>query len=109
MCSEGRPSGEAYIELENDSDAAKAIKMDREVLQGRYIELFKSTADEMEYVLEKAERQANQPWDNVIRLRGIPFKVSYGPRKMALLFIRHPFRIHFGSKKFRKKNLKKQF
>ena len=55
--------------------------MDREVLQGRdgkgrYIEIFKSTGDEMEYVLEKAERQANQPWDNVIRLRGIPFKVN---------------------------------
>jgi len=56
--------------------------MDREVLQGRdgkgrYIEIFKSTGDEMEYVLEKAERQANQPWDNVIRLRGIPFKVLF--------------------------------
>ena len=43
--------------------------------KGRYIEIFKSTSDEMDYVLEKAERQANQPWDNVIRLRGIPFKV----------------------------------
>lgn len=89
LTKEGRPSGEAYIELENDSDVAKAIKMDREVLQGRdgkgrYIEIFKSTGDEMEYVLEKAERQANQPWDNVIRLRGIPFKCT--PEKLRNFF-----------------------
>ena len=31
----------------------------------RYVEVFKSTAEEMEYVLEKAERQANQ--DRLIR------------------------------------------
>ena len=42
----------------------------------RYIEIFKSTSEEMEYVLEKAERQANQPWDNVIRVKGLPFKVD---------------------------------
>ena len=42
----------------------------------RYIEIFKSTSEEMEYVLEKAERQANQPWDNVIRVKGLPFKVN---------------------------------
>ena len=50
--------------------------MNKEELQGRYIEIFPSSADEMEYVLEKAERQANQPWENVVRLRGIPFKVN---------------------------------
>jgi heterogeneous nuclear ribonucleoprotein F/H len=61
--------------LANENDLAKAIKMHRERLQDRYIEIFKSSAEEMEYVLEKAERQANQPWDNVIRMRGIPFKV----------------------------------
>ena len=33
----------------------------------------------MEYVLEKAERQANQPWDNVIRVKGLPFKVFQEP------------------------------
>ena len=33
----------------------------------------------MEYVLEKAERQANQPWDNVIRVKGLPFKVFQNP------------------------------
>ena len=51
--------------------------MNKEELQGRYIEIFPSSGDEMEYVLEKAERQANQPWDNVVRLRGIPFKASF--------------------------------
>ena len=74
---EGRPSGEAYIELETEADSKKALKMNKEELQGRYIEIFPSSGDEMEYVLEKAERQANQPWDNVVRLRGIPFKASF--------------------------------
>jgi len=84
LTKEGRPSGEAYIELESDGDVAKAVKMDRQLLQGRYIEIFKSTSDEMDYVLEKAERQANQPWDNVIRLRGIPFKCT--PDKLRTFF-----------------------
>lgn len=84
LTKEGRPSGEAYIELANENDLAKAIKMHRERLQDRYIEIFKSSAEEMEYVLEKAERQANQPWDNVIRMRGIPFKCT--PEKLRNFF-----------------------
>ena len=75
--SEGRSSGEAYIELENVEDFDRVLSLPKKDLWigKRYIEIFKSTSEEMEYVLEKAERQANQPWDNVIRVKGLPFKV----------------------------------
>ena len=74
---EGRSSGEAYIELENLDDFERVLSLPKKDLWigKRYIEIFKSTSEEMEYVLEKAERQANQPWDNVIRVKGLPFKV----------------------------------
>lgn len=34
----GRPSGEAYIELESPEEAAKALKKDRQHMGHRYIE-----------------------------------------------------------------------
>ena len=78
---EGRSSGEAYIELENLDDFERVLSLPKKDLWigKRYIEIFKSTSEEMEYVLEKAERQANQPWDNVIRVKGLPFKVFRNP------------------------------
>jgi len=77
LTKEGRSSGEAYVELESDEDVKRVLDMDKAVyIEKRYIEVFKATPDEMDYVLEKAERQANQPWDNVIRVRGLPFKCT---------------------------------
>lgn len=35
---EGRPSGEAYVELECDEDVERACKKDREHIGNRYIE-----------------------------------------------------------------------
>ena len=68
--------------------------MDKAVyIEKRYIEVFKATPDEMDYVLEKAERQANQPWDNVIRVRGLPFKCTSDN-------LRKFFKVNFISKIF---------
>ena len=53
----------------------------------RYIEIFESSAEEMEYVLEKSERQANQPWDNVIKVKGLPYKVlTYNLHTLPFLY-----------------------
>lgn len=38
MSKEGRPSGEAYIEMELEEDVEKACKRDREHMGHRYIE-----------------------------------------------------------------------
>lgn len=38
-------------------------------IQGRYIEIFKATVNELETHIEKASRS----WDNIIRLRGMTF------------------------------------
>jgi hypothetical protein len=38
MSREGRPSGEAYVEMESDEDIEKACKKDRDHMGHRYIE-----------------------------------------------------------------------
>lgn len=38
MTREGRPSGEAYIEMETDKDIEEALKKDREYMGSRYME-----------------------------------------------------------------------
>ena len=38
MTREGRPSGEAYIEMETDDDVEKAVKKDRQHMGKRYVE-----------------------------------------------------------------------
>jgi len=38
MSREGRPSGEAYVEMETDEDIEKACKKDRDHMGRRYIE-----------------------------------------------------------------------
>lgn len=38
MAREGRPSGEAYVEMESEEDLKAALKKDREHMGNRYIE-----------------------------------------------------------------------
>ena len=40
---EGRPSGEAFIELESKDDVQKALEYDRKCMGKRYIEVFESS------------------------------------------------------------------
>lgn len=53
MNSEGRPSGEAYVEFENADDSKAAMAKDRMTLGSRYIELFPSTHGEMEDAISR--------------------------------------------------------
>ena len=39
---EGRPSGEAFIEMESEDDVKNALKKDKERMGKRYIEVFES-------------------------------------------------------------------
>ncbi|CAL8268636.1 unnamed protein product [Merluccius merluccius] len=79
---EGRPSGEAFVELESDEDLKIAVKKDRETLGHRYVEVFKSNSVEMEWVLKHTGPGCSQPeeevgeGDGLVRLRGLPFGCS---------------------------------
>ncbi|XP_029496053.1 heterogeneous nuclear ribonucleoprotein H3 [Oncorhynchus nerka] len=74
---EGRPSGEAFVELKSAEDFKKAIAKDRKHMGHRYIEVFKSNRSEMDWVLK---RSGPTDYDScsgcMIRLRGLPFGCS---------------------------------
>lgn len=53
MNSEGRPSGEAYVEFASAEDSKGAMAKDRMTLGSRYIELFPSSHSEMEATVSR--------------------------------------------------------
>ncbi|VDI25667.1 heterogeneous nuclear ribonucleoprotein F/H [Mytilus galloprovincialis] len=74
---EGRPSGECFIELVDESNLQKALQKNNEHMGNRYIEVFRSKKSEMEWVIKRAgpgQMQGTQ--DAVVRLRGLPFGCS---------------------------------
>uniref|UniRef100_A0A8C5VV14 RRM domain-containing protein n=1 Tax=Microcebus murinus TaxID=30608 RepID=A0A8C5VV14_MICMU len=66
---EGRPSGEASVELESEDEVKLALKKDRETMGHRYVEVFKSNNVEMDWMLKHTD-MAN---DGFVWLRGLPF------------------------------------
>jgi len=77
---EGRPSGEAYIEVSTEEDSDKALEKDKAHMGKRYIEVFKSKFSEMEWVVKRSgkgeeggEKGGSLFEDSVVRLRGLPF------------------------------------
>nr|XP_033797495.1 heterogeneous nuclear ribonucleoprotein H3 isoform X5 [Geotrypetes seraphini] len=74
---EGRPSGEAFIELESADDVTKALAKDRKYMGHRYVEVFKSNNTEMEWVLKhNSPNEIDNDTDGTVRLRGLPFGCS---------------------------------
>lgn len=74
---DGRPSGEAYIEMEGEDDIEKAIAKDKHHMGKRYIEVFRSKRSEMEWVVKRSgPNQVQGNNDAVVRLRGLPFGCS---------------------------------
>uniref|UniRef100_A0A0V0G3S0 Putative splicing factor hnrnp-f n=2 Tax=Triatominae TaxID=70999 RepID=A0A0V0G3S0_TRIDM len=71
---QGRPSGEAYIEMETMEDVELACKRDRDYMGHRYIEVFKAKKSEMDWVVEKCGHNMELSKDDAtVRLRGLPF------------------------------------
>jgi len=71
---EGRPSGEAYIEMESPMDVELACKRDRDYMGHRYIEVFKANKSEMDWVVQRCGHNMEQSRDDAcVRLRGLPF------------------------------------
>jgi len=80
---DGRPSGEAFVEFTSDEDLEKAVEKHNEHMGHRYIEVFKTKASEMEWVVGKASVSGGRGSydvggddEGVVRLRGLPFGCS---------------------------------
>lgn len=78
----GRPSGDCIVVLRSQDEAAAVIAKHRELMGTRYIEVFKSTAQEMKECLVQPEpppvvpelREADMSsMEPCIRMRGLPF------------------------------------
>lgn len=70
----GRPSGQAFIEVEHEDDVSKALEKHRQYLGPRYVEVFEVTNADAEAILRNAVGGASS--DYVVRLRGLPFSSS---------------------------------
>ncbi|ESN91782.1 hypothetical protein HELRODRAFT_189810 [Helobdella robusta] len=71
---DGRPSGEAFVELSTTEDMDIALSKHREYMGRRYIDVFSATRNEMEWTLRKngmPRFEENQ--DAVVKLRGLPY------------------------------------
>jgi len=76
---EGRPSGEAFVELETEADFNKALEKNNDHMGHRYIEVFKATRNEMTWVLERQGAGGGDVGnDGVLRCRGLPFGTAEG-------------------------------
>ncbi|GAB4835223.1 hypothetical protein Ancab_000132 [Ancistrocladus abbreviatus] len=80
--SEGRPSGEAFVEFAGPEDSSVAMSKDRMTLGSRYIELFPSSQQEMEEAVARGRRADSEggrdppAHTGVLRLRGLPFSAG---------------------------------
>ncbi|XP_013190425.1 heterogeneous nuclear ribonucleoprotein H [Amyelois transitella] len=80
----GRPSGECFVEVESQEDVDAALKKDKEIMGKRYIEVFSTDRQDMEWALN-AMRQSENGFDSlpnvtddmgIVKLRGLPFGCS---------------------------------
>ncbi len=79
---DGRPSGEAFVDLATEDDVTKALEHNNEHMGRRYVEIFRASKGEKEWDLRVSSE--NKPMgdggnggENVVRLRGLPFGVSH--------------------------------
>uniref|UniRef100_A0A1E1WGD0 RRM domain-containing protein n=1 Tax=Pectinophora gossypiella TaxID=13191 RepID=A0A1E1WGD0_PECGO len=80
----GRPSGECFVEVETTQDVEEALKKDKENMGKRYIEVFSTDRQDMEWALN-AMRQSENGFGGIsnvsddmgiVKLRGLPFGCS---------------------------------
>jgi heterogeneous nuclear ribonucleoprotein F/H len=70
---EGRPSGEAFIEVEEETDVDTALLKNNNLMGQRYIEVFKSNYDQLSKHIEESRNRTLNWSDPVVRLRGLPY------------------------------------
>ncbi|XP_041956682.1 G-rich sequence factor 1 [Alosa sapidissima] len=70
---DGRPNGQAFMEMETEEDVSKALERHRQYLGPRYIEVFEVTEQDAEAILQGDSPLSD---DGVVRLRGLPFSCT---------------------------------
>ncbi|XP_060859176.1 uncharacterized protein LOC132936460 [Metopolophium dirhodum] len=74
MTTEGRPSGEAYVEMESKENLKAALKKDGKFMGSRFIDVFRSKRSEMERAIKKTGSTLDSElYDNCVHIRGLPF------------------------------------
>eukprot|EP01062_Namystynia_karyoxenos_P049989 TRINITY_DN385_c0_g2_i3.p2 TRINITY_DN385_c0_g2~~TRINITY_DN385_c0_g2_i3.p2 ORF type:complete len:694 (+),score=263.57 TRINITY_DN385_c0_g2_i3:84-2084(+) len=85
---QGKPTGEAFVQFAAEEDVSRALRRHRSHLGGRYVEIFRSSQQEMVSQCHQrlrplghkrgAERPASpsQFSPHVVRLRGLPFSLN---------------------------------
>ena len=71
---EGRPTGEAFLEMEDDASYKAGLGKNKDHIGKRYIEVFESDRREMDYQLNRGKGSSSS--EGVIRLRGLPFNCT---------------------------------
>ncbi|XP_072243450.1 G-rich sequence factor 1 [Leuresthes tenuis] len=70
----GRPSGQAFIEMEHEADVSKALEKHRQYIGPRYVEVFEVTNSDAEAILKKTVQTLAA--DGVVLMRGLPFSCT---------------------------------
>ena len=70
---EGRPSGEAFVEVNSEEDLNEALKQNNKMMGQRYIEIFRSDAQQLKQHTQESANNASNWNDPVLRLRGLPY------------------------------------
>lgn len=70
---DGRPSGEAFVELCSAEDVDKALLHSHEHMGRRYVEIFKANRGQMEWDCRKEDKVGAGEGSGVVRLRGLPY------------------------------------
>lgn len=72
---DGRPSGEAFVELMSEEDVSKALGHNNEHMGKRYVEIFRATRGQLEWEGRMAEKVGGGT-GGVVRLRGLPYRCT---------------------------------
>lgn len=74
--SDGRPSGECFVELVSLEDMEKALSKRNNFIGKRYVEVFECKNGEMEFTCKRMGQPPDQSHETVLRLRGLPYNCS---------------------------------
>lgn len=72
--------GEAYVKFDSESSMNTALKKDRNMLGRRYIEVFRSSVEDVKRALDDASSRGQSDGDyrGVVRMRGLPWSANEG-------------------------------